>query len=71
MNTTVTFTVQHGGIVTLVTLVVCNINAVGQLIDKGVIYNSFSLCYGGMDIVIVLDGSSSPKDMEFVGEWKI
>ena len=53
---------------TLVTLVVCNINAVGQLIDKGVIYNSFSLCYGGMDIVMVLDGSSSPKDMEFVGE---
>ena len=68
MNITVTFIVQHGGIMTLV---VCNINAMGQLIDNGVICDSFSLCYGGMDIIMVLDGSSSPKDMEFVGEWKI
>ena len=26
------------------------LSVANQLIDKGVIYDSFSLCYGGMDI---------------------
>ncbi|XP_062187352.1 aspartic proteinase 36-like [Phragmites australis] len=39
-----------------------------QLVDKGVISNSFSLCYGGMDIgggAMVLGGMPAPSDMVF------
>lgn len=39
-----------------------------QLVDKGVISDSFSLCYGGMDIgggAMVLGGVSPPNDMVF------
>ncbi len=41
---------------------------VDQLVDKGVISDSFSLCYGGMDIgggAMVLGGISPPIDMVF------
>ncbi|OEL19813.1 Aspartic proteinase-like protein 2 [Dichanthelium oligosanthes] len=39
-----------------------------QLVDKGVISDSFSLCYGGMDVgggAMVLGGLPSPSDMVF------
>ncbi|KAK1268545.1 Aspartic proteinase Asp1 [Acorus gramineus] len=39
-----------------------------QLVDKGVISDSFSLCYGGMDIgggAMVLGGITPPADMVF------
>ncbi|KAG2638115.1 aspartic proteinase CDR1-like [Panicum virgatum] len=39
-----------------------------QLVDKGVISDSFSLCYGGMDVgggAMVLGGMPSPSDMVF------
>nr|CAD1837878.1 unnamed protein product [Ananas comosus var. bracteatus] len=39
-----------------------------QLVDKGVISDSFSLCYGGMDFgggAMVLGGISSPRNMVF------
>ncbi|XP_008790631.1 aspartic proteinase 39-like [Phoenix dactylifera] len=39
-----------------------------QLVEKGVIHDSFSLCYGGMDIgggAMVLGGTSDPPDMVF------
>ncbi|XP_068656503.1 aspartic proteinase 36-like [Aristolochia californica] len=39
-----------------------------QLVEKGVISDSFSLCYGGMDVgggAMVLGGISSPPDMVF------
>ncbi|CAL5071973.1 unnamed protein product [Urochloa decumbens] len=39
-----------------------------QLVDKGVINDSFSLCYGGMDVgggAMVLGGLPSPSDMVF------
>nr|CAB3458490.1 unnamed protein product [Digitaria exilis] len=39
-----------------------------QLVDKGVISDSFSLCYGGMDVgggAMVLGGVPSPSDMVF------
>jgi len=39
-----------------------------QLVEKGVISDSFSLCYGGMDIgggAMVLGGVPAPSDMVF------
>lgn len=39
-----------------------------QLVEKGVISDSFSLCYGGMDIgggAMVLGGMLAPPDMIF------
>ncbi|KAF0907115.1 hypothetical protein E2562_015655 [Oryza meyeriana var. granulata] len=39
-----------------------------QLVDKGVISDSFSLCYGGMDVgggTMVLGGMPAPPDMVF------
>ena len=39
-----------------------------QLVDKGVISDAFSLCYGGMDVgggAMVLGGISPPPDMVF------
>ncbi|KAF9619595.1 hypothetical protein IFM89_007916 [Coptis chinensis] len=39
-----------------------------QLVDKGVIADSFSLCYGGMDVgggVMILGGISPPTEMVF------
>lgn len=45
-----------------------DLSIVDQLVDKGVISDSFSLCYGGMDIgggAMVLGGMSSPSDMVF------
>lgn len=44
------------------------LSIVDQLVEKGVIGNSFSLCYGGMDLgggAMVLGGISSPADMIF------
>ncbi|XAR50724.1 Nepenthesin [Bertholletia excelsa] len=45
-----------------------DLSVVDQLVDKGVISNSFSLCYGGMDIgggAMVLGSISPPSDMVF------
>ncbi|KAK1555741.1 hypothetical protein Q3G72_030710 [Acer saccharum] len=44
------------------------ISIVDQLVDKGVISNSFSLCYGGMDVgggAMVLGAITPPPDMVF------
>ncbi|XP_038715791.1 aspartic proteinase 39 isoform X1 [Tripterygium wilfordii] len=44
------------------------LSVVDQLVDKGVISDSFSLCYGGMDVgggAMVLGGISPPHDMAF------
>lgn len=43
-----------------------DLSVVDQLVDKGVISDSFSLCYGGMDIgggAMVLGGISHPSSM--------
>lgn len=45
-----------------------DLSIVDQLVEKGVISDSFSLCYGGMDIgggAMVLGGISPPSDMVF------
>ncbi|TYH28949.1 hypothetical protein ES288_A02G184800v1, partial [Gossypium darwinii] len=45
-----------------------DLSVVDQLVEKGVISDSFSLCYGGMDIgvgAMVLGGISAPSDMFF------
>ncbi|XVF15475.1 hypothetical protein REPUB_Repub09cG0156700 [Reevesia pubescens] len=45
-----------------------DLSIVDQLVEKGVISDSFSLCYGGMDIgggAMVLGGISAPSDMVF------
>ncbi|MBA0589271.1 hypothetical protein Gorai_018027, partial [Gossypium raimondii] len=45
-----------------------DLSVVDQLVEKGVISDSFSLCYGGMDIgggAMVLGGISAPSDMVF------
>ncbi|KAE8665951.1 RING/U-box superfamily protein with ARM repeat domain isoform 1 [Hibiscus syriacus] len=45
-----------------------DLSVVDQLVEKGVISDSFSLCYGGMDIgggAMVLGGISGPSDMVF------
>ncbi|KAH7520274.1 hypothetical protein FEM48_Zijuj08G0126600 [Ziziphus jujuba var. spinosa] len=45
-----------------------DLSVVDQLVDKGVIGDSFSLCYGGMDIgggAMVLGDISPPSDMVF------
>ncbi|GMN34460.1 hypothetical protein TIFTF001_004700 [Ficus carica] len=45
-----------------------DLSVVDQLVDKGVISDSFSLCYGGMDIgggAMVLGGISHPSSMVF------
>lgn len=45
-----------------------DLSVVDQLVEKGVISDSFSLCYGGMDVgggAMVLGGISPPKDMVF------
>ncbi|XP_047316282.1 aspartic proteinase 36-like [Impatiens glandulifera] len=45
-----------------------DLSIVDQLVKKGVINDSFSLCYGGMDIeggAMVLGGISPPSDMVF------
>lgn len=45
-----------------------DLSVVDQLVEKGVISDSFALCYGGMDIgggAMVLGGISPPKDMVF------
>ncbi|XP_038902862.1 aspartic proteinase CDR1-like isoform X1 [Benincasa hispida] len=45
-----------------------DLSIVDQLVEKGVINDSFSLCYGGMDIgggAMVLGGISPPSDMIF------
>ncbi|KAK5784967.1 hypothetical protein PVK06_039508 [Gossypium arboreum] len=45
-----------------------DLSIVDQLVEKGVISNSFSLCYGGMDVgggAMVLGGISAPSDMIF------
>lgn len=44
------------------------LSVVDQLVDSGVISDSFSLCYGGMDIgggAMVLGAISPPSDMVF------
>lgn len=44
------------------------LSVMDQLVDKGVISDSFSLCYGGMDVgggSMILGGISSPPDMVF------
>lgn len=44
------------------------LSIVDQLVDRGVISDSFSLCYGGMDVgggAMVLGGVSPPTDMVF------
>ncbi|XP_043713676.1 aspartic proteinase 36-like [Telopea speciosissima] len=44
------------------------LSIVDQLVDKGVISDSFSLCYGGMDVgggAMVLGGITPPPDMVF------
>ncbi|CAL1410646.1 unnamed protein product [Linum trigynum] len=44
------------------------LSIVDQLVDKSVISDSFSLCYGGMDVgggAMVLGGISPPSDMVF------
>ncbi|POO00777.1 Aspartic peptidase [Trema orientale] len=45
-----------------------DLSVVDQLVEKGVISDSFSLCYGGMDIgggAMVLGGISPPSNMVF------
>lgn len=45
-----------------------DLSIVDQLVDRGVITDSFSLCYGGMDIgggAMVLGSLSPPSDMVF------
>ena len=45
-----------------------DLSIVDQLVEKGLINDSFSLCYGGMDIgggAMVLGGISPPIDMVF------
>ncbi|CAA0831469.1 Eukaryotic aspartyl protease family protein [Striga hermonthica] len=45
-----------------------DLSIVDQLVEKGVITDSFSLCYGGMDVgggAMVLGGISLPDDMVF------
>lgn len=45
-----------------------DLSIVDQLVEKKVITDSFSLCYGGMDIgggAMVLGGVSPPADMVF------
>ncbi|CAA3021514.1 aspartic ase 2 isoform X1 [Olea europaea subsp. europaea] len=45
-----------------------DLSIVDQLVDKGVISDSFSLCYGGMDVgggAMVLGGIIPPSDMVF------
>ena len=45
-----------------------DLSVVDQLVDRGVISDSFSLCYGGMDIgggAMVLGGITPPADMIF------
>lgn len=45
-----------------------DLSIVDQLVEKNVISDSFSLCYGGMDIgggAMVLGGISPPSDMIF------
>ncbi|KAK9054126.1 hypothetical protein SSX86_025203 [Deinandra increscens subsp. villosa] len=45
-----------------------DLSIVDQLVDGGVISDSFSLCYGGMDVgggAMVLGGISSPVDMVY------
>ncbi|KAM5576706.1 aspartic proteinase 36-like [Rosa sericea] len=45
-----------------------DLSVVDQLVGKGVISDSFSLCYGGMDIgggAMVLGGIAAPEDMVF------
>lgn len=45
-----------------------DLSVVDQLVDRGVISDSFSLCYGGMDIgggAMVLGGFSPPAGMVF------
>ncbi|MBA0551735.1 hypothetical protein Golob_022604, partial [Gossypium lobatum] len=45
-----------------------DLSVVDQLVEKGVISDSFSLCYGGMDIgggAMVLGGISAPSNMVF------
>lgn len=44
------------------------LSVMDQLVGKGVVSNSFSLCYGGMDVgggAMVLGGISSPPGMVF------
>lgn len=44
------------------------LSVVDQLVDKGAISDSFSLCYGGMDVgggAMILGGISPPPDMVF------
>ncbi|KAF8410158.1 hypothetical protein HHK36_002680 [Tetracentron sinense] len=44
------------------------LSVVDQLVDKGVISDSFSLCYGGMHVgggALILGGISPPSDMVF------
>ncbi|KAJ4701660.1 aspartic proteinase-like protein 2 [Melia azedarach] len=44
------------------------LSIVDQLVDKGVISDSFSLCYGGMDVgggAMILGGITPPSDMVF------
>lgn len=44
------------------------LSIVDQLVDRGVISNSFSLCYGGIDVgggAMVLGRVPPPKDMIF------
>ncbi|CAL5324587.1 unnamed protein product [Camellia sinensis] len=45
-----------------------DLSVVDQLVDRGLISDSFSLCYGGMDVgggAMVLGGISPPSDMAF------
>lgn len=45
-----------------------DLSIMDQLVDKKVISNSFSLCYGGMDVgggAMILGGISPPEDMVF------
>ncbi|CAK9186294.1 unnamed protein product [Ilex paraguariensis] len=45
-----------------------DLSVVDQLVDRGVISDSFSLCYGGMDVgggTMVLGGISPPAEMVF------
>ncbi|CAK8539666.1 unnamed protein product [Lathyrus sativus] len=45
-----------------------DLSIMDQLVDKKVISNSFSLCYGGMDVgggAMILGGISPPSDMVF------
>lgn len=44
------------------------LSVVDQLVEKGAISDSFSLCYGGMDVgggAMILGGISPPRDMVF------